>query len=148
MSNQVVVRDLCASDESAWRDLWAGYNRFYKASVPPEVTVRTWERLLDPATALFCRVAELDGRVIGFSNSVLHDGTWVIGKICYLEDLFVDSERRGNGVGRALIGDLVTLGRERGWARLYWHTARDNPARGLYDKFIGADDFVRYQMSL
>ncbi|MFP3617112.1 GNAT family N-acetyltransferase, partial [Paraburkholderia sp. SIMBA_050] len=52
------------------------------------------------------------------------------------------------GVGRRLIEDLVALGRARGWSRLYWHTRRDNPARKLYDTFVQADDFVRYQLAL
>ena len=42
-----------------------------------------------------------------------------------------------------------TLGRERGWSRLYWHTRASNEtARRLYDKFVNADDFVRYRMIL
>ena len=41
------------------------------------------------------------------------------------------------------------LGRDRGWSRLYWHTRASNEAaRRLYDKFVNADDFVRYRMIL
>lgn len=35
--------------------------------------------------------------------------------------------------------------RAEGWARLYWNTHRDNnAARGLYNQFAEADDYVRY----
>ncbi|NHN91158.1 GNAT family N-acetyltransferase [Acetobacter sicerae] len=148
MNIPLVIRDAQASDEIAWRQLWAGYNRFYEATVPPDVTRHTWERLLDATNPLFCRVAEKAGEVIGFTNNVLHEGTWVAEPICYLEDLFVTPEARGGGVGRALIRDLVDLGRKQGWSRLYWHTREDNPARKLYDEFVKADDFVRYRMDL
>ncbi len=144
----IILREATAADEAAWRKLWAGYNAFYEASVPPEVTSHTWARILDPASPLFCRLAEVDGTVAGFSVNVLHEGTWSREAVCYLEDLFVDPDRRGAGLGRRLIQDLVDLGRARGWGTLYWHTRQNNPARRLYDEFVAADDFVRYRLSL
>jgi len=51
-------------------------------------------------------------------------------------------------VGRALIDDLITLARNKGWSRLYWHThAGNETARKLYDTYTQADDFVRYRIS-
>ncbi len=144
----IVVRDATGADEGAWRRLWAGYNAFYEATVPPDITDRTWARALDPAVPLFCRLIEVDGVVAGFSLNVLHEGTWTADPVCYLEDLFVDPDRRGAGLGRRLIQDLVDLARARGWSHLYWHTRQDNPARRLYDEFVAADDFVRYRLAL
>ncbi|MFG1301667.1 GNAT family N-acetyltransferase [Xanthobacter sp. V3C-3] len=148
MSAAVVITDAGPADEAAWRRLWAGYNAFYEADVAPQVTARTWARILDPASPIFCRLAWHEGEAVGFTIGVLHEGTWVTAPICYLEDLFVDPARRGLGLGRALIADLVAQGREAGWSRLYWHTRADNPARKLYDTFVAADDFVRYRMDL
>ncbi|MGD9541056.1 N-acetyltransferase family protein [Methylocystis sp.] len=144
-----LVRDIREDDAQDWRRLWAGYNDFYEASVPTEVTEYTWRRLLDPTSSLIGRIAEIDARVVGFSVSVLHDSSWTSSPICYLEDLFVDPSLRSGGVGRALIQDLVDLGRARGWSRLYWHTQANNQrARRLYDAFVEADDFVRYRLTL
>lgn len=148
MNERVVIRDIAPADRADWLRLWAGYNAFYEAEVSSQISERTWQRLLDPAATLFGRVAEIDARVLGFSLSVLHEGTWVDAPICYLEDLFVDPAARGQGIGRALIDDLVALGRQRSWSRLYWHTRQDNPARKLYDEFAAADDFVRYRLTL
>ncbi|MGD9656422.1 MAG: N-acetyltransferase family protein, partial [Methylocystis sp.] len=101
------------------------------------------------ASALVGRVAEIDTRVAGFTVSVLHDSSWTRSPICYLEDLFVDPALRGAGVGRALIQDLIDLGRMRGWSQLYWVTRANNEAaRRLYDKFALADNFVRYRLTL
>ncbi|GAA3011941.1 GNAT family N-acetyltransferase [Kitasatospora albolonga] len=144
----ITVRDLAASDEKDWRRLWAGYLEFYESTVPAAVTDSTWGRLLDPDQPLLGRVAEHDGRVIGITNSVLHHSTWLTGQVCYLEDLFVDPAHRGLGAGRLLVQDLFDLAAARGWARVHWLTAHDNPARGLYDTFVPADRFVHYERDL
>ncbi len=142
------IRDIEERDEARWRTLWAGYNRFYAAHVPEQVTLHTWQRLLNPAVPMLGRVAESDGQLCGFSLCVLHEGSWVKAPVCYLEDLFVDENCRGQGIGRALVQDLVDLGQSRGWSTLYWHTQAGNPARTLYDSFTPADDFVRYRLDL
>jgi GNAT superfamily N-acetyltransferase len=143
------IRDPNGNDEPAWRRLWAGYNEFYKATIAESVTSTTWRRILDPASPVFARFAERDGMVVGFSLSVLHQGTWTVNPICYLEDLFVDPTARGIGIGRDLIQDLIDLGKAKDWSHLYWHTQVDNAAgRRLYDQFAAADDFVRYRLPL
>jgi len=54
---------------------------------------------------------------------------------------------RGEGAGRALIEALVTLGREHGWRRVYWHTHENNErARTLYDRLAKRTDYVRYDI--
>ncbi|MBC5766550.1 GNAT family N-acetyltransferase [Ramlibacter albus] len=139
------IRAALPSDEPAWRRMWRGYCEFYQAEVDHEVTNRTWQRILDPDSAVMCIVAEVDGAVVGFANCVVHENTWETQPICYLEDLFVLPNARGQGVGAALIEWLRNSMRAEGWARLYWMTAADNAtARKLYDRFSRADGFVRY----
>lgn len=145
MASNVVIRAALPSDEPVWRKLWRGYVDFYAASVPDGVTTRTWNRILDPDSAVMCIVAEVDGQVRGFANCVVHENTWETQPICYLEDLYVAPAARGHGVGQALIEWLRNAMRAEGWARLYWMTQADNAqARRLYDKFSQADGFVRY----
>ena len=139
------IRDPAATDETVWRSLWSQYNAFYETNIPEAVTARTWERILDPASPIFARLAILDGKAVGFAVCVLHDSTWTIAPVCYLEDLFVAPEFRGRGCGRLLIQDVVDRAKAKGCARLYWHTRANNPARRLYNEFADADDFVRYR---
>jgi len=141
----IIIRDPTAADEMAWRTLWSGYNAFYEVTIPEVVTARTWQRMLDPASPMFGRLAVADGEAAGFSVCVLHDSTWTSAPACYLEDLFVAPKFRGRGYGRALIADLVDRARAKGRSRLYWHTRASNPARRLYDEFAKVDDFVRYR---
>ena len=96
-----------------------------------------------------CRLAFDGAELRGFAIHHAHCSTWVVAEDVYLEDLFVTADSRGQGVGRALIEDLVALGKAQGWHRLYWHTHRDNAvARRLYDTFCEEDGHIRYRVTL
>ncbi|MFK3703874.1 GNAT family N-acetyltransferase [Klebsiella sp. NPDC088457] len=140
------IRDIHAQDKAQWLTLWQGYTSFYDCPQPEDVTEYTWQRLLDSASPVFARVAVAGERVVGFAICVLHEGTWVKTPVCYLEDLFVDPQMRGQGIARRLMQALQTEAKQQGWSRLYWHTRADNPARRLYDEFTPADDYVRYRV--
>jgi len=142
----IQIRKIEARDEAAWRHLWDGYCTFYAASLSPDVTTRTWRCILDPAASIHAIVAtDEHDQAIGFANYVVHENTWELLPVCYLEDLFVDPAVRAQGAGRQLIGWLVAGMQSEGWSRLYWVTREDNQhARALYDKFTPRDAFVRY----
>jgi len=146
----IVIRPLSPGDERAWRRLWAGYLGFYRQLLAPQVTERTWERLIDPATPdMIGRVAETGGRVVGFMHAVLHPNTWASEPMCYLEDLYVDAEARRRGVGTALIEALADEGRKARWRRIYWRTATDNvTAQSVYDRLAQRSGWVTYELSL
>jgi GNAT superfamily N-acetyltransferase len=144
-----MIRDATPADEAAWRALWADYLAFYGVTLAPGVTDATVRRLMDPASPVKMRLALLDGEVAGFAIHMHHPSTWVPGDDCYLEDLFVAASARGQGLGRALIEDLATLARARGWHRLYWHTDESNSrARALYDSIVKSDGHIRYRLKL
>jgi len=142
----VTVRRIEARDEPRWRALWEGYCRFYERSLSDDITRHTWQRIMDGGSPVHAIVAERDGSgVIGIANYILHENTWTLTPVCYLEDLYVDPAQRAVGVGRQLIDWLVAEMQARGWSRLYWNTKENNyRARGLYDKYTPRDPLVRY----
>jgi GNAT superfamily N-acetyltransferase len=140
------IRKIEAGDRARWGELWDGYCRFYQVNLAGAVTEHTWKRIMDPASPVHAIVAERPGDgVIGMANYVIHENTWTLTPVCYLEDLFVDPGKRAAGIGKQLIDWLLAETKARKWSRLYWNTKETNyRARGLYDKYTAHSGFLRY----
>src|SRR5262245_23267648 len=140
------IRKIEAKDRARWGELWDGYCRFYERDLSGPVTEHTWKRLMDQASPVHAIIAETapDG-VIGICHYVIHENTWTLTQVLYLEDLFVDPKTRAKGVGKALIDWMVAECKAQKWSRLYWNTKETNyRARGLYDKYTPHSGFLRY----
>jgi GNAT superfamily N-acetyltransferase len=147
--SDVTIRPAEARDEMRWRELWAGYIKFYRASVPEETTANTWKQILDPKSNIAALVAVKDGAVIGICNYLFHDNTWSTKPICYLQDLFVDPAARGGGAAKALILACEERAKAKGAFRLYWQTQEFNgAARSLYDTITPRSSFIVYRKNI
>lgn len=143
------IRPVTASDFSGWLALWEGYQRFYRVAIAAEVTRRTWERLLDRGEPMECAVAEVDGQLVGLVHHIFHRSTWTTGDYCYLQDLFVQQDRRGAGHGRRLIEHVYAAAQAHGASRVYWLTHETNTdAMKLYDKVAERSGFVQYRRAI
>ena len=67
-----------------------------------------------------CLIAEHDGRPAGFALYFFNYSTWVGRPGIYLEDLFVNPELRGLGIGKALLQRVAAIAGEKGCKRLQW----------------------------
>lgn len=142
----IIVRSIEPSDKVRWLDLFGQYITFYQATVPADVIELTWQRLIGQSDGMigFSAVDE-NGEILGLATAIFHRSTWSATTYCYLEDLFVDSERRGGGIGRALIEAVSAEAGRRGASRTYWATAASNDtARRLYDRVAHLSPFVQY----
>lgn len=90
-------------------------------------TIADIERdLFGPAPKVFCEMAELDGRPVGFALWFYTYSTFQGRHGIWLEDLFVVPEARGIGAGKALLQSLAqrcvreNLGRFEWWV-LDWN---------------------------
>lgn len=142
----LTVGPILACNEEEWRQLWQRYLEFYETDLPGPVTAHTWQNIL--ANDNVVGIGAMRGeRLVGFAIIVIHQATWSERPAAYLEDLFVSSDERGQGVGRMLIDEAIRRARASGWGSLYWHTKANNAAaRRLYDTYCQADDFVRYRL--
>lgn len=146
-SKEFSIRPAVDGDRVRWEPLWQGYLEFYQSSLGAGVTDELWRRIVDPDQPIQCRLAELPGgELAGLVHFFPHPHTWYADPVCYLNDLFVNPEIRGGGIGRALIEAVLDEAKQQGWAEVYWHTQHHNTvARGLYDKLTGGTDgFVNY----
>ena len=68
---------------------------------------------------------------------------------CYLQDLYVNKDLRGAGVGRQLIKAVYDAAQTAGSTRVYWQTQDSNTAgRMLYDKVAKHLGFIVYSQEV
>jgi GNAT superfamily N-acetyltransferase len=145
----ITIGRLVPHDRQVWEGLFRAYIDFYERVEPDEMYERAWQEF-QADTRLHALAARLDGRLVGITHFLVHASTSAPDTdVCYLQDLFTDSDVRGKGVGRALIDAVAGWARERGCGRVYWNTHESNStARRLYDKVAENRGFIRYQIDL
>jgi len=86
-----------------------------------------------------CLIAEHVGKPAGFALYFFNYSTWMGRPGLYLEDLFVDVEFRGLGIGKALLQRVAAIAVEMHCPRLQWEVLDWNtPAVDFY-RAMGAE---------
>ncbi len=94
--------------------------------------------LFGPSPKVFAHVAAEDGRIAGMAIWYLNFSTWTGHHGIYLEDLFVQPDARGHGIGAALLSELAAIAQREGYTRIDWSVLDWNDlALGFY-RAIGA----------
>ena len=109
----------------------------------PEAAVATLADLerdgFGPIPFYSCLIAERDGRPAGFALYFFNYSTWMGRPGLYLEDLFVEVEFRGLGIGKALLQRVAAIAIEMNCPRLQWEVLDWNtPAVDFY-RAMGAE---------
>jgi GNAT superfamily N-acetyltransferase len=129
--------------------LIASYQRFYEVEEIDEERNRSFfRRFLAPSDDGLLLGARSEGRLVGYACLYWHFSSLEAVETVLMNDLFVAEDRRGEGVGRALIEAGAEVARERGAPYLEWATAPDNAtAQRLYDK-TGAErsEWLSYEL--
>ncbi|HYZ64347.1 MAG TPA: GNAT family N-acetyltransferase [Acetobacteraceae bacterium] len=142
------ITKLEPGDRARWTELWRAYLRFYATELPDEIYEATWSRIQQDRE-LHALAARSGGEIVAITHFLFHPSCWTLTPVCYLQDLFTDQARRGQGAGRALIEAVATRARAAGTTRLYWLTQAHNAtARALYDKIAKHSGFIRYEYPL
>ncbi len=145
----VTLRSVGAHDHAAWRSLWQAYLRFYQTELADEIYLSTWQRLLDPSEPTHSTLAWVDGKAVGLVNFIYHRTNWSIQNSCYLQDLYVDSEQRGLGIGRQLIEHVYATAKAADCTRVHWLTQETNAtAISLYEQIADRPGFIQFRKAL
>ena len=110
----VTLRPVTADDHAAWLPLWQAYQRFYETRIDEAVSAVTWQRMLDTSEPTNAALAWVDGKAVGMVHWIYHRSNWTVENACYLQDLYVDANQRGKGVGRQLIELVYDTARQAG----------------------------------
>ena len=90
------------------------------------------------AEAMVATLAGVAGRVVGFALHFANFSTFLCRPGLYLEDLFVEPEHRGLGIGKALLRALAALAVERGCGRFEWSVLDWNEPSIRFYEAMGA----------
>ena len=78
------------------------------------------DSLFGPEPVAHVLIAEWDGEPVGFALWFRNFSTFLARPGIWLEDLFVNPDARGRGVGKALLAALARIASERGYGRVEW----------------------------
>ncbi|MBK5256063.1 MAG: GNAT family N-acetyltransferase [Vicinamibacteria bacterium] len=115
----------------------AEYERLSDAVVATEEGLR--QSLFGQRAYAECILAIWNGQPAGFALFFHNFSTFLGRPGVYLEDLFVEPELRGKGVGRALLTHLAKIATDRNCGRLEWSVLDWNESAIGFYQSIGAE---------
>jgi len=109
---------------------------------PDAVTATEADLLRDgfsPNPFFSCLIAEHNGRAAGFALYFFSYSTWLGRPGLYLEDIFVEPELRGRGIGKALLERVAAIAVEKDCPRLQWEVLDWNTPAIEFYRAMGAE---------
>lgn len=141
------IRPLAPIDRPTWEILFTAYAEFYKTTIPDGGFEAVWGWIFDPHNNFWCDVAEMDGKIVGFTQYQLMHRSLGGSMVCYLSDLYVNPDVRGGGIGRAMIDHVIAFAQSKGLTNVRWLTQDFNyVGRRLYDTYQPKSDFILYSV--
>lgn len=130
------IREAQVSDSESIHALFKEFAEFEKL---PEKMTNTVDRMIAEKDFFNCFIAETsDNKIIGYVTYFFCYYTWT-GKALYMDDLYVEPDFRGQGVGSMLIHQIIEYAKDTGCHKLRWQVSEWNkPAIDFYQK-LGAE---------
>jgi GNAT superfamily N-acetyltransferase len=104
------------------------------------------EQLFGARPSAEALVAERGGRAVGFALFFTTFSTFLCKPGLYLEDLFVEPEQRGHGIGKALLRELAALAVARDCGRFEWRVLDWNEPSIRFYESLGAKLLPEWQL--
>lgn len=149
--SECLIRPARLGDLAAIIGLWRELQNI-NAAFDPRLTLNSeaadWfvnylEEQLDNTSAAVV-VAEKDERVVGYTfGQVMRRPTLLSGDCGYIADICVQSDARGQGIGRSLHGWLRAWFVAQGITAVELQVVRANPASQAFWRKMGYNDFLR-----
>lgn len=95
-------------------------------------------------------IARIDGEPVGFALFFHSYSTFLAQRGLFLEDLFVNPDKRGLGVGKALLSHLAKIALERSCGRFEWNVLDWNELAINFYRSIGAvpmDEWTTFRVT-
>ncbi|MTI30487.1 GNAT family N-acetyltransferase [Xanthovirga aplysinae] len=84
-----------------WPDLTLDYEKLKKVYLVALVSIK--QHLI---------VAEVDGKIVGFCSLTIKNNLWQAGNLAHVDELVIDKDFRGNGLGKKLLESITKIAEE------------------------------------
>jgi GNAT superfamily N-acetyltransferase len=108
------------------------------------------DALFGPDPVAYAMMAEVDGRSVGFALWFYNFSTFVGRRGLYVEDVFVEPEHRGLGIGKAFFQAMAARAVADGCGRMEWSVLDWNAQAIAFYRAMGAqamDDWTVQRLS-
>lgn len=136
------IREASTSDVPDLIRLVRGLAAYEKEPDSATATPEQFHEALFPTAGdptAYALVGVREGSVVAMAIWFRSFSTWTGQAGIWLEDLFVEPEQRGHGIGKALLRRLAAICVERGWTRLEWTVLDWNTPSIEFYRAHGAD---------
>ena len=142
-----MIRKIQLKDKEQWKKLYRGYADFYKVEMNDRILQNVWNWLLDKKHEISGLVYEDDGNIVGFAHYRRMPSPLRGKDIGFLDDLFVESNHRGQKIGEKILNELKIISKSKGWNLIRWITHDDNlRAKALYDRVAEKTKWDLYEL--
>ena len=137
----ITIRKVVKEDCPRLMELVGGLALYEKAPEQVTVTQEHFEESgFGPNPVWWAFVAESGGTIHGFALYYIRYSTWK-GRRMYLEDIYVEPQMRGRGIGSMLFDALAAEARGKGFSGMMWQVLEWNePAKNFYRKYGASFD--------
>ncbi|WP_295120858.1 GNAT family N-acetyltransferase [uncultured Leifsonia sp.] len=145
----IEIRPVKDGDFFAWLDLYAKYAEFYNTELTDQRALVLWSWLTDADHEEQGFVAVDGDRIVGLAHVREFARPLEGDRGLFLDDLYVQEDERGKGVGHRLIAAVRSLAEERKLGVVQWITANDNTdAQRVYDSVASKTGWITYEIDL
>jgi len=124
-TSQITIRGVSIKDLNQLANIFDSYRVWYKKGTDVEGAAKFLEeRIMNQDSEIF--VAELDGKIIGFTHLYPLFSSVRMRKLWLLNDLFVDERYRGRGVSLLLINRAKQLVKDTKACAMFLETDKTN----------------------
>ena len=142
-----MIREIQLKDKDQWKKLYRGYADFYKAEINDKILQTVWGWLNDNKHELQGIAYEVDNKIVALAHFRRMPRPLKGQDICFLDDLFVDPQHRGQKIGEKLINRIREISKSRGWSLVRWITRDDNlRAKSLYNRISEKTNWDVYEL--
>ena len=104
--------------------------------------------LFSPSPKLYCLLAEVEGKVVGYATYMIQYSTWDATEYIYMDCLYLKKESRGHGLGEKLIDKIKEEAFKHNCDLIQWQTPDFNLRAIKFYKRIGASSKAKKRFFL